>query len=158
MSNWLDFNDAAVPDDQAPGHDVENLRQKVLARLPEYLSMLMPNGKVTGHEFVVSNIKGEKGKSLKVTLEGDSAGLWKDFADESSGDIFSLTEQVQGLNFQETLEFVARWLGEVPSLPSQSVRSQVVLDELGPETARWNYHSTLKFFDARVCNIQAVGT
>ena len=142
MSNWLDFNDAPVPDDRAPVHDLENIRQKVLARLPEYLQMLLPHGRTAGHEFVVGNVKGDKGKSLKVTLDGEKAGMWKDFAADTSGDIFSLTGQVQGFNFQETLDFIARWLGEIPALAVKAPRSSVVLDELGAETGRWNYEDS----------------
>ena len=141
MSNWLDFNDAPLPDDQPAGHDAETLRHKVLARLPEYLQMLLPNGRVAGHEFVIGNVDGDKGKSLKVTLDGESAGLWKDFANDKSGDIFTLTEQVKGFNFQETLEFMARWLGEIPASLNKTPRSSVVIDELGPETGRWNYEN-----------------
>ncbi|WP_345193695.1 hypothetical protein, partial [Kistimonas scapharcae] len=64
MSDWLDFNDALVADESAPGLDVDELRHRLLPRLPEYLQSLLPNGRVSGHEFAVGNVAGEVGKSL----------------------------------------------------------------------------------------------
>ncbi len=137
--NWLDFNQAPLP--KEPKHDVKQLRALILSRLPDYLGWLLPNGQVSGQEFMVGSVAGEKGKSLKVSLTGEEAGLWKDFATDESGDIFSLTEQVQNIEFTQALDFIARWLGQIPAISENTVRRKAPVDELGPETARWNYHS-----------------
>ncbi len=141
MSHWLDFNDAPVPEEPESQYDASQLRSRLLQRLPEYLHTLLPNGQMVGQEFVVGSVSGERGKSLKVTLVGESAGLWKDFATDESGDVFSLTEQVQCVTFQEALAHAAHWLGEMPTLPSQPLKRKAPVDELGPETASWHYHS-----------------
>lgn len=140
MSDWLDFNDALVADESAPGLDVDELRHRLQPQLPEYLQSLLPNGRVSGHEFAVGNVAGEAGKSLRVTLGGDSAGLWKDFASDEGGDIFTLTQLVCQLDFQGALEYTAQWLGVTPEPKNSASKRQAPIDELGPETGCWHYH------------------
>ena len=70
MSQWTDFNDAVdlpVEDELSP----DEVKQRVLARLPDYLGYLHPQGKVQGQKFVIGNVRGEKGKSLEVELSGE---------------------------------------------------------------------------------------
>ena len=124
--------------------EVEELRHKVLDRLLDYLTYLLPKGRIQGKEFVVGSIDGEKGKSLKVVLEGERAGLWRDFATDEGGDIFSLTEKAQRLSFKETLDYVALWLGELPrkhkyEKAKRPEKYMGVAGKLGPVTACWEY-------------------
>jgi putative DNA primase/helicase len=56
----------------------------------DVLRHLFPNGKIRGQEFVVGNLQGDTGESLKVSLNGKGP-VWADFATgESGGDLLDL--------------------------------------------------------------------
>ena len=65
---------------------------RILAsRALEVCQYLLPGGSKHGHEYHSSDDFGGNGSSLKVTLEGANAGLWKDWSAESvGGDLISL--------------------------------------------------------------------
>jgi len=87
----LDYND---PD--PPSRD--EVKAAMLARLPEVLCTLFPNGKQLRQEFQIGSLQGEKGQSLKVSMSGDKAGLWHDFESNAGGDIFDLWAAVHNLD------------------------------------------------------------
>ncbi|WP_263080087.1 AAA family ATPase [Endozoicomonas sp. Mp262] len=145
MSQWTDFNDVVdlpVEDELAP----DEVKQRVLARLPDYLGYLYPQGKVHGQKFVIGNVRGEKGKSLEVELIGERGGLWHDFETGEGGDIVGLTAIQQGLDekrdFMEVIQIMADWLGLPPvAAPVVTLKiPAVAYDELGPHTGKWDYH------------------
>ena len=45
--------------------------------------------------YLVGDITGKRGKSLKVAMSGEKAGLWIDFATGEGGDIFHLMQLVE---------------------------------------------------------------
>lgn len=111
--------------------------------LGQFLLELLPHGRVEGTNFVVGNVEGEEGKSLKVKLTGENAGVWCDFSDTGRGDIFSLVMQVKKIGFRECLEYVKDYVGikepaapdlirtstkvfTAPSLPSTSFQDDVM--------------------------------
>lgn len=52
---------------------------------------LFPTGKREGHEWCVGSVAGEAGRSLKIHLTGNKAGVWQDFANpEDTGDLVEL--------------------------------------------------------------------
>ena len=110
----LDYNDPELP-------SRDEIRAAMLARLPEVLRHLFPNGKQLKNEFQIGNLQGEKGHSLNVSLHGEKAGLWHDFESKEGGDIFELWAAVHGLdtkrNFQEVLKSCAEWLSIMPLTP-----------------------------------------
>lgn len=114
----LDYNDSDLP-------PREEIKAAMLARLPEVLRYLFPNGRMLKREFQIGNLRGEKGKSLKVSLCGDKAGLWQDFESGDGGDIFDLWAAVHGLdtqrNFPVVLKSCADWLGIMPITPPSSL-------------------------------------
>ncbi|MFI4957451.1 MAG: toprim domain-containing protein [Gammaproteobacteria bacterium] len=59
-------------------------------RAEEVCRHLLPAGKKIGHEWCVGNVDGDPGRSLKVCLSADKAGVWCDFAGEQSGDLLDL--------------------------------------------------------------------
>ncbi len=121
--NALDYNDPALP-------SRDEIKQALLARLSEVLSHLFPNGKTLKREFQVGSLHGEQGQSLKVTLQGDKAGLWHDFERGSGGDIFDLWAAVYGFDtkreFSKILCSAAEWLGlaQLSKNPPQSTRQK----------------------------------
>lgn len=104
----LDYNDPDLP----PRDEV---KAAMLARLPEVLRHLFPNGRQLKREFQIGSLQGEKGQSLKVSISGDKAGLWQDFESGQGGDIFDLWAAVHGLDTQRDFPAVLRscadWLG-----------------------------------------------
>ncbi|MCB9963901.1 MAG: AAA family ATPase [Rhodospirillales bacterium] len=114
----LDYNDPDLP-------PRDEIKTAMLARLPEVLRHLFPNGRQLKREFQIGSLQGEKGRSLKVSMSGDKAGLWQDFESGHGGDIFDLWAAVHGLDtqryFQGVLRSCADWLGMSPVVPSVSL-------------------------------------
>jgi len=72
---------------------------------------LFPAGRVSGNEFELGSLGGDSGKSLKVHLSGDKAGIWSDFATGQGGDIIDLWRLSQGQSLQEALDDIRAYLG-----------------------------------------------
>ena len=143
---WLDFNDAPEQRDE-PVCDADALRSGLLDRLEGVLHYLFPQGRMRGGKFYVGDVEGHAGKSLVVELDGPRRGLWKDFSTDEGGDVIDLWARSQGCcarrDFPKLAAEIRQWLGVVShSQPvvRQSTRAEV-LDELGPYTAKWEYHS-----------------
>ena len=134
----LDFND--IPKEQPQSALRDEVKQALLSRLDSVLERIMPQGQIHGQRFVVGNIQGDPGESLSVTLDGENAGLWLDFATGDGGDIFDLLAATHGLDakndFAQVLEIAQNLLGQTP----KKVRRQKQnLDDLGPATAKYDY-------------------
>lgn len=131
------------------GSSTEETRSQLLNQLPNALSYLLPNGKIYNKQFIIGNIQGDKGESLKVELQGSKLGLWQDFATKESGDIFDLWGAVKGIDtrneFPRLMEDVKNWLGvhtpfQVPIKPIDSIENKAANnDNLGKPTAEWLY-------------------
>ncbi len=108
LPQTLDYNDHELP-------SKNDVKFALLAQLPEVLKYLFPNGKMLKREFQIGNLQGEEGQSLKVSLQGNKAGLWHDFESGVGGDVFDLWAAVHNLNtqrnFQEVLKSCFDWLG-----------------------------------------------
>ena len=143
---WFDFNDAADQYEVSvvPTQSTEEVKVAVLKRLPELLNYLLPNGRVRGNQFSVGDVMGNAGKSLVVDLQGPKAGMWIDFATGECGDVFALWAAVLGKNtavhFPEVIQDITDWLGYA-SKPVLKPKPQVPVDDLGPYSGKWDYHS-----------------
>ena len=140
----LDFNDAAEPRDEFAS-DTQALRNGLLDRLEAVLRYLFPQGHVRSGKFYVGDTEGSAGKSLVVELDGPRRGLWKDFSTDDGGDVIDLWAGSQGLSSRQDFPRLAteirQWLGIVSPTQSstRSAVRAVVVDELGPYTAKWDY-------------------
>ena len=107
----LDYNDPELP-------SRDEIKAAMLARLPELLRHLFPNGRQLKQEFQIGSLQGEKGQSLRVSMQGEKAGLWQDFESGHGGDIFDLWAAEHGLDTQRDFPAVlcscADWLGLSP--------------------------------------------
>jgi len=84
----------------APAH-VSEILSREAALVAEFL---LPNGKRNGNEWCVGSVHGEAGKSCKVHLTGDRAGVWADFADgDKGGDLLDLWCAVRGIGIKEAM-------------------------------------------------------
>ena len=150
----LDGNNAAQAVPQSLS--LHEIKPRILNRLADYLCHLFPNGKTLGKSFLIGNLHGDSGKSLKVALCGERAGLWIDFATNERGDVVDLVAATLNLNarqdFKQVLQAMADWLGmptqsnnviaintTLPALKA-SKESIPAMASLGLETARWDYH------------------
>lgn len=142
MSNteWADFNDAAPKAERA---DVSGLRSSLLARLEGVLSTLLPAGKVRHGKFFVGDVDGSEGDSLEVTLNSGKEGLWIDRATGQGGDIFDLIAACHGLqartDFPRIVEIAEGLAGAAPRTTRHRSAKAAPTDDLGPETAHWDY-------------------
>jgi len=138
---WFDFNDAVTIE---PRFEKDGIRARLLDQLESALAYLLPRGKRRGAQFFVGNLQGDLGDSLVIDLDGDKRGLWIDFATGESGDALALWASVRGFilprEFDALLEDIAHWL-VVPRVAAPITLSpSAAHDDLGPATAKWNYH------------------
>jgi len=138
----LDFNNVK-PLSAVPVLDKEVVKADFLADIHNVLSYLLPNGKVKGSHYVIGDIDGNKGKSMKISLHGEDAGLYYDHNTGDSGDIFKLWAIKHNLcpnsQFDEVLKTAAEWQGNYSHAPTQY--SSEEYEDLGPYTDRYDYHS-----------------
>lgn len=82
------------------------------ARKLDVLRHLLPAGRVVGHEYVAGNLSGDKGRSLKININGKH-GCWADFAtDETGGDLLDLWAAVRcRRDLAAAMREAADWLG-----------------------------------------------
>jgi len=145
----LDFNDIApLPDHNRriiSDAERQELRADLLARLESVLGTMFPAGKKRRGKFLIGDVLGSPGDSLEVVLNGEKAGLWTDRATGDGGDIFALIAAYLGADvhsdFPRVLDQAADLLGRSRSLPAQQARKKdAPVDELGPASAKWDYH------------------
>lgn len=89
---FKELNDALIP-------SAENL-----------CAQLLPGGQRQGREWVAGSIGGEKGKSLKVVLEGAKAGRWKDFSTDEAGDLLALIAACKGTDAKGAADYARSFL------------------------------------------------
>ncbi|MGD7355845.1 phage/plasmid primase, P4 family, partial [Ralstonia pseudosolanacearum] len=138
----IDFNEIPLVTGQLDAQR-DDIRAALLARLEFVLSVLFPAGKKRRGTFVVGDILGSPGDSLEVVLDGEKAGLWTDRATGDGGDIFDLIAAQAGLrvstDFSGVLERALQLLGQASKQPVRRKRREPPTDDLGPETAKWDY-------------------
>ena len=118
----------------------QEIRNRLLNRLPSVLQYLLPNGKICKDCFLVGDIDGNSGDSLKVEIKGPKIGLWQDFATGEGGDIFDLWAAKKNINskqdFPKLINQMQDWLGIYTEPKNLNKPSN---DNLGEATAKWDY-------------------
>ncbi|MEF8732768.1 MAG: phage/plasmid primase, P4 family [Candidatus Accumulibacter meliphilus] len=140
----LDYNDPESPTFQIADGARDELRGALLARLESVLRHLFTAGEIRGERFTIGDVLGNPGRSLEVVLDGDKAGLWTDRATGEGGDIFDLIARQRGLDSRNDFPRVieeARALAGCPVVvpPKRQRRKEMLVDDLGPATAKWDY-------------------
>jgi len=88
----------------SPKNTVSEIAQLLAEQVETVVKMLLPGGKREGHDWVVGSVSGEGGRSLKVCLTGQKAGVWADFATgEHRGDLVDLWRSVKGISMAEAI-------------------------------------------------------
>jgi len=140
----LDYNDSESPTFQLAEGARDEVRGALLARLESVLRHLFPAGEVRSGRFTIGDVLGKPGRSLEVVLDGDKAGLWTDRATGEGGDVFDLIARQRGLDSRNDFPRVieeARALAGCPAVvpPKRQRRKEMLVDDLGPATAKWDY-------------------
>lgn len=91
----------------------------LLPRAEQLCANLLPGGRREGREWIAGSTGGEKGKSLKVVLEGTKAGRWKDFASDEGGDLLQLIALNRGTDTKGAADYARDFLGLPPWAPDQ---------------------------------------
>ena len=140
----IDFNDATQPMAQNRDEQRDEIRAALIARLESVLTTMFPAGKKRRGKFLIGDVLGSPGDSLEVVLDGDKAGLWTDRATGDGGDIFDLIAAYLGANvqtdFARVLQHAADLIGCASPVPTKKARKEAPVDDLGPATAKWDYH------------------
>ena len=87
---------------------------------------LLPQGKRQGHDWMVGDVAGHPGQSLKIVVEGDKIGVWMDFADPTNagGDLLDLWMRVMHCSFVEAMTQAAHF-ARVPLTDTGLKRSEL---------------------------------
>lgn len=100
--------------------DISEISRRLSCRAEEVCLALLPDGKRAAQYWEVGGVNGHSGKSLKVTLAGEHAGKWKDYADdEMRGDLIDLWEQARGVSKLDALRQIKAFLGIVEIEPER---------------------------------------
>ncbi len=93
--------------------DAQRIKELLRERVAEVARHLFPNGHREGAHWCVGSIEGGQGKSFKIRINGENAGLWGDFADSQkhSKSLLDLWMQARNVDFKTALREAAEWLG-----------------------------------------------
>lgn len=151
LDRWRDFNDAEPQNPDAAhvrdfSETTEEIKARMIFNIRGVLSYLLPGGVYRAGKFVAGDVRGNRGDSLSVELNGPKAGMWHDFATGEGGDIIALWAAVSGHNtrteFPAIMEDIRGWLDGYNRTYHDDRAAKTKsppLDELGPVTAKWDY-------------------
>ena len=144
MNNFFNFNNAGNQENQSTAKlSAEQIKTGLLSRIKDVLFYLFPAGEIKNNCFHIGDIKGNKGRSLTVQLDGEKQGNWYDFAERNGGDILSLWAETKGYHnadFGKLLIEINEWLGNAPIQQySHPINNSIAVDNLGKPSAKWDY-------------------
>ena len=132
--------------------DFAGINAALLSRAPELLAEWLPGGRLVGHEYETSSIRGGSGSSFKVNV---LTGVSKEFAGGPGyGDLVSLYAAIRGMKNGDAAKELERQMGITP-MPARAPAKAVAMalapagaplptfrhHEHGPATAHWTYHA-----------------
>jgi hypothetical protein len=93
--------------------DARRIKELLRERVAELAPYLFPNGHSEGTHWCVGSIGGEAGRSFKICIAGEKAGLWGDFADSGkhSRSLLDLWMHARNVDFKTALREAADWTG-----------------------------------------------
>lgn len=92
--------------------DIQAIAAQALAHIEAICTRWLPDGKKAGHEWEIGDRHGTPGKSLKVHLSGNKAGMWADFSTGDKGrDLVSLVAFIDGVSQGDAARRLAEFLG-----------------------------------------------
>ena len=92
--------------------DIQVIAAHALAHIETVCARWLPDGKKAGHEWEIGDRHGTPGKSLKVHLSGNKAGMWADFSTgDKGGDPVSLVAFIDGVSQGDAARRLAEFMG-----------------------------------------------
>lgn len=93
--------------------DFAEVNSAAILSIESLLSSWFPNGVREGIEFCIGSPSGEAGKSMRIRLEGDKAGVWADFSDDgvAGADLISLYAHIHSVKQGKACADLAAQLG-----------------------------------------------
>jgi len=95
---------------------VPEIARRLAERAEDVARMLLPSGYSSGGEWCVGSVQGESGKSCKVHLAGEKAGVWADFSTGEKGDLLDLWSAAKGVSLTEAIREAKSYLGISPPI------------------------------------------
>lgn len=92
---------------------LREISKRLASQVELVAPMLLPGGRRVNGDWVCGDLAGNTGKSLKVNLHGDKAGLWRDWAggDDQKGDLIDLWRESKGIGMADAIKEVKAYLG-----------------------------------------------
>jgi hypothetical protein len=96
--------------------DARRVKELLRECVADFAQYLFPNGHREGNHWCVGSIRGEPGKSFKICIAGEKAGLWGDWAggEKNSSNLLDLWMAARGVDFKTALREASDWL-RIPS-------------------------------------------
>lgn len=91
--------------------EITEIRRRLEQSPLQVAEHLLPHGNKVRDEWEVGSVNGEPGKSMKVRLSGDKAGVWYDFAAAEGGDLIDLWRITRNITLGAALKEIKLWLG-----------------------------------------------
>lgn len=93
-------------------HTISEISAKLAQQSERVCLHLLPGGRRVKGEWLCGDTSGSHGDSLKVNLDGEHAGNWRDWADNGQrGDLIDLWKAAKGITTAESLRQSKEWLG-----------------------------------------------
>lgn len=116
---------------------------QVLEVLEGFLQALFPAGSISGNDFVIGDVSGSAGKSLKVRLNGDKRGSWYDFSTAKGGHIFELLASHYQLSLTSDMVLILakaqKLLDDVAEISTLPLPSENKINPALHKVAEWDY-------------------
>jgi putative DNA primase/helicase len=118
----LDLNDARPLGCEPSRYDLDLIVQRLRETAETWLPRLFPNGRRSGDEWRLANIRGDaprKMGSCVIALRGAHAGDWIDFDGNQGGGPISAIEEATGLKGRALIAEAAEMAGVAPGAPAR---------------------------------------
>src|SRR4030095_15413172 len=94
-------------------NDPQRVKELLRQRVEDLARYLFPNGRREGNYWCVGDVTGVPGRSFKMCLSGDKAGMHGDFngSGNHSRNLLNLWMEVRQVDFPTALREAAEWTG-----------------------------------------------
>lgn len=91
--------------------EIKELNKLLTDRVEDVCYLLYPSGHVEGNYFMLGGVDGEQGRSLRVYLNGENRGRWRDYAGDDHGDLVDLWMLSRRIGVKEALIEIKNYIG-----------------------------------------------